>query len=90
MAEVGNECDLGVNFQSNLQFDKHVANACAKAKIIVGIIKHAFSRININMFRLLSRSLIRPIWSSVQAQGAQILNFQLERLNKFCVWLLRW
>ena len=28
LAEVDNECDLGVNFQSNLQFDKHVTNMC--------------------------------------------------------------
>ena len=56
LAEVDNECDLGVNFQSNLQFDKHVANICAKANGIVGIIKHTFSHINIDMFRILFRS----------------------------------
>ena len=60
-AEVDSECDLGVNFQSTLQFDKHVANICAKANRIVGIIKHAFSCINIDMFQILSKSLVRPI-----------------------------
>ena len=58
LAKVDNECDLGVNFQSNLLFDKHVANICAKANIIVGIIKHTFSRINIDMFRILFKSLV--------------------------------
>ena len=50
LIEVDNECDFEVNFQSNLQFDKHVTNICAKANRIVGNIKHTFSRININMF----------------------------------------
>ena len=35
LAEVDNECDLGVNFQSNLQFVQHVANICATANGIV-------------------------------------------------------
>ena len=43
LAAVNNKCDLGIKFQSNLQFDKHIANICAKANRIVGIIKHAFS-----------------------------------------------
>ena len=52
LAEVDSECDLGVNFQSNLQFDKHVANICAKVNRIVGINKHTFC-MNIDMFRIL-------------------------------------
>ena len=55
LAEVDNECDLGVNLQSKLQFDKHVPNIYAKANRIVGIIKHVFSRINIDMIRILSK-----------------------------------
>ena len=38
LAEVDNECDLGVN----IQFDKHVTNICAKANKIVRIIKLDF------------------------------------------------
>ena len=61
LAEVDNECDLGVNFHSNLQFDKHVTNICAKANRIVGITKHTFSRKNIYMFQILFKPLVRPI-----------------------------
>ena len=50
LAVVDNKCDMMVNFQSNLQLHKHVANICAKANRIVGIMKHTFSRINIDMF----------------------------------------
>ena len=45
LTDVDNKCDLGVNFQSNLQFDKHITNIRAKANRTTGIIKHAFSRI---------------------------------------------
>ena len=61
LAEVDNECDLGANFQSNLLFDKHLTNVCAKANRIVGIIKHTFSCMYIDMFRLLFKSLVRFI-----------------------------
>ena len=61
LAEVHNECDLEVNHQSKLQHDKYVTNICANANRIVGIIKHTFSRINIDMFRILFKSLVRPI-----------------------------
>ena len=63
-AEVDNECDLGANFQSNLQFDKRVANICAKANRIVGIITRTFSHINIDMFRIFLKSFARPIFVS--------------------------
>ena len=31
LAEADNECDLGIKFSVQLQFDKHVTNICAKA-----------------------------------------------------------
>ena len=62
LAEVDNTCDLGANFQSNLQLDRNVTNICAKAKRTVKIIKHIFSRIDIDMSRILSKSLVRPIF----------------------------
>ena len=58
---VVNKCDTGVNIQPNLQNDKHITNICAKANGIVGINKHTFSHININMLRILYKSLVRPI-----------------------------
>ena len=55
------ECDLGVYFQSNLLFDRHVATMCAKANRTFGIIKHTFSCIDIYMFNILFKLLVRPI-----------------------------
>ena len=50
LSEVDNEYDLELYFQSNLLFYKRVANICAKASGTVGIIKHTFSRMCIEMF----------------------------------------
>ena len=61
LVEVDNKCDLGVNVQPNLQFDKHVTNICAKANRTVLIMKHTFSCIYIDMFRILSKSLVKHI-----------------------------
>ena len=61
LSEVDNACDMGVNFLSNLQFDKHVTNICAEANRTVGITKHIFSCIYNNMFQILFKSLVRPI-----------------------------
>ena len=61
LAEVDNECDQGVYLKSNLQFDKHVANICAKANRTVGINKHTFYCINVDMFQIFLKSLLRPI-----------------------------
>ena len=85
LSEVDNACDLGVNFQSNLQFDEHVTNICAKANRTVGIIKHTFSRININMFRILSKSLVRPILeycSSVWSPYTKVSARKIEQIQR--------
>ena len=85
LAEVDNKCDQGVNFQSNSQFDKHVANICAKANRIDEIIKHTFSCINIDMFRILSKSLVRPILeycSSIWSPYTKVSARKIEQIQR--------
>ena len=76
---------MGVNFQSNLQFDKHVTNICAKANITVGINKHAFPRINIDMFQKNLKSLVRPILeycSSVWSPYTKVSARKIEQIHR--------
>ena len=83
--EVDNACDMGVNSQSNLQFDKHVANICVKANRTVGITKHTFFRINIDMFRILSKSLVLPILkdcSSVWSPYTKVSARKIEQIQR--------
>ena len=85
MVEVDNACDLGVNFQSNLQFDKHITNICAKANRIVGITKHIFYRINIDMLQILSKPLVRPIFeycSSVWSPYTKVSARKIEQIQR--------
>ena len=49
---------LWVDFLSNLQFNKHIATISAKAN---RIIKHTFSHIIIEIFRILSKLLVMSI-----------------------------
>ena len=85
LAEVDKKCNLGVNFKSNLQIDRHVANLHAKANRTVCIIKHVFSRINIDMFRILFKSLVRPILeycSSTWSPNTKISARKIEQIQR--------
>ena len=64
------EKDLGVTFDEDLKFDLHIENIVKKANNILGLIKRNFSFIDINIFLLLYKALVRPhleygqlIWS---------------------------
>ena len=55
------EKDLGITFDNQLTFAKHINQICAKANSRVGIIKKNFATLNIQNVRLLHKSLVRPI-----------------------------
>ena len=53
--------NLGVSFQSNLKFDKHVSNITSSANSRLGMIKYTFKKINRDGFLVLYKSIVRPI-----------------------------
>ena len=55
------EKDVGVLFDSSLTFRKHIRNMVAKANSRIGMIKRSFSMLSIQNFKLLYKSLVRPI-----------------------------
>ena len=55
------EKDVGVLFDSELTFRKHISNMISKANSRIGMIKRSFSQLNIKNFKLLYKSLVRPI-----------------------------
>ena len=62
---------------------------CANANRIVGITKHTFYHINIDMFRILSKSLVRPIleycssvWSTYAKVSARKIALIQRRATK--------
>jgi len=57
---VTEEKDLGVTFQSDLKFDKHIVKCVNKANRKIGIIRRTFACLGKNMFLTLYKSMIRP------------------------------
>ena len=55
------EKDVGIMFDSSLQFRSHVKSMVAKANSRVGLIRRSFSKLSIQGFKLLYKSLVRPI-----------------------------
>ena len=54
------EKDLGVIFDRQLKFDKHIHNAVTKANQMLGIIKRSFTFLDKDMLTRLYKSLVRP------------------------------
>ena len=61
LPNVKEEKDLGIIFQENLKFDKHINSVVNKTKRLTGLIKRTFSCMNKKMFLTLYKSLIRSI-----------------------------
>ena len=57
------ECgkDLGIYVQDNLKFDKHISLTVNRANRLVGLIKRAFSYLDIETLLILYKTLIRHI-----------------------------
>ena len=55
------EKDVGVHFDPSLEFRIHINKMISKANSRVGLIKKSFSKLSITNFKLLYKSLIRPI-----------------------------
>ena len=58
--QVNEEVDLGVTFQSDLKFNKHINKCVNKANRMLGIIKINFTSLDKQMFLNLYKTLVRP------------------------------
>ena len=61
LTSVEYEKDLGIHFQDNLKFDRHISLTVNRANRLVGLIKRAFSFLNKETLLTLYKTLIRPI-----------------------------
>ena len=53
------EKDLGITFDSNLNFDKHISNVTKKSNQMLGLIKRTFTYMDKDMFLKLYKALVR-------------------------------
>ena len=78
------EKDLGVIFDKDLSFDRHITTVINKANIMIGIIRRTFTFLDKDMFLKLYKSLVRPIleygnvvwYPKLKRQSAQIERVQ--------------
>ena len=89
MPEKIDECleekDLGVIFDQQLLFDKHIQTSITKANQILGIIKRSFEFMDKNVIILLYKSMVRPHLEYANAVWAPALKRQsvaLERVQR--------
>jgi ribonuclease P/MRP protein subunit RPP40 len=55
------EKDVGVTFDTDFSFNQHIKAMISKANSRVGIIKRTFTKLDIQSFTLLYKSIVRPI-----------------------------
>ena len=57
---VDTEKDLGIIFASDMSFDEHISTIVKKANSMAGMIRRTFVHLDINMFKTLFSSMVRP------------------------------
>ena len=89
LPSVEEEKDLGITFQSNLKFDRHINLTVNKANKILGLIKRTFTRLDISTFITLYKSLVRSIldyggsvWSPWTKKNIQLVENVQRRATK--------
>jgi hypothetical protein len=96
LESVDRENDLGIMFDENLSFEEHISNQVKKANSLAGMLRRSFVYMDIEMFKQLFTSIVRPhleygapIWNpyakkyidaSKQISGLSHLSYQ-ERLE---------
>ena len=69
---VAAEKDLGVIIDNKLSFEAHIADKIKKANALAGMLRRSFTYLNVDMFKSLFTSIVRPhleygapIWSPI-------------------------
>ena len=58
---IHDEKDLGVRIDDQLKFDKHIEQQVKTANKILGLIRRSFDHLDLDTFKVLYKSLVRPI-----------------------------
>ena len=79
------EKDVGVTFDLHLTFKDHIRSMVSKANSRIGLIKRSFVSLNIENFKLLYKSLVRPILeycSSIWHPQYKYLALEIEKVQR--------
>ena len=82
------ETDLGVTFDTDLKFEKHIVNKVNKANRLVGLIKRTF-QLDVLKFRFLFRGIVRPhleyatsVWNPTSVKLQSLIEKVQRRASK--------
>ena len=79
--EVDEEKDLGVTFQSNLKFDKHISSIIAKDQRVLSLMYHSFDYMDRDMFLVLYKSVVRPTLEYATCVWSPSLKKDIQKLE---------
>ena len=91
LAKLNEEKDLGVIFDPSMTFSKHVGMIANKANRILGVIKRTSSFMDIDMFTILYKTLVRVrphleyancIWNPILQKDIQLIESVQRRATK--------
>ena len=81
MESVQEEKDLGVTFESNLKFEKHISNIVNKAQRVLSLINHSFDYMERDMFLILYKSIVRPLLEYATCVWSPYLKKDIRKLE---------
>ncbi|VDI31343.1 Hypothetical predicted protein [Mytilus galloprovincialis] len=61
LSTVNEERDLGVTFESNLKFEKHISDMYNTAQRVLSLIHHSFDYMDQDMFLTIYKSIVLPL-----------------------------
>ena len=82
IVEVTEEKDLGIWFDDELKFERHITEKINKANQTVGIIKKNFEFMDMEIFPLLYKAIVRPHLEYGQAIWHPNLKKQVQAIEK--------
>ena len=82
LEHVFSEKDLGVTFDTELQFEEHITSKVNKANAIVGLIRRSFSFLDCHLFKKLYTTFVRPHLEYAQSVWAPHLQKYIDMLEK--------
>lgn len=82
LEKVDFEKDLGVTFDRNLKFSKHISLIVSKANSRLGMIKRNFDNLSIEVFLPLYKSLVRPLLEYCSSIWNPTLKMEYDEIEK--------
>ena len=81
LSTVNEEKDLGVTFESNLKFEKHISDIYNKAQRVLSLINHSFDYMDQDMFLTIYKSIVRPLLEYATCVWSPYLKKDIRKLE---------